>query len=152
MEGTGLPAVRTPGVAAAAGATSAGTRTAKQLLASETWLCVALVSYFLSLLTSAVQAAAAQMQSCPLHASACCCCCCRCRKRQYKILTPAGAYVPSSMPGMADVTFKMKLVDPDTAPGELQLQQQVRIGLTVWLIRDNCRWFQGPHTQLHSCP
>uniref|UniRef100_A0A383VYB7 Uncharacterized protein n=1 Tax=Tetradesmus obliquus TaxID=3088 RepID=A0A383VYB7_TETOB len=47
------------------------------------------------------------------------------RKRQYKILTPAGAYVPSSMPGMADVTFKMKLVDPDTAPGELQLQQQV---------------------------
>ncbi|KAF6265402.1 hypothetical protein COO60DRAFT_1697717 [Scenedesmus sp. NREL 46B-D3] len=47
------------------------------------------------------------------------------RLRQYKILTPAGAYVPSSMPGIADLTFKMKLVDPDTAPGEIQLQQQV---------------------------
>jgi hypothetical protein len=29
------------------------------------------------------------------------------------------------MPGMADLTFKMKLVDPDTAPGEIKLQKQV---------------------------
>eukprot|EP00882_Tetradesmus_deserticola_P005485 GHRQ01005775.1.p1 GENE.GHRQ01005775.1~~GHRQ01005775.1.p1 ORF type:complete len:297 (+),score=94.61 GHRQ01005775.1:448-1338(+) len=47
------------------------------------------------------------------------------RLRQYKIQTPAGAYVPSSMPGTADLTFKMKLVDPDTAPGEVHLQQHV---------------------------
>jgi hypothetical protein len=31
------------------------------------------------------------------------------------------------MPGMADLTFKMKLVDPDTAPGEVQLLQQVSV-------------------------
>lgn len=37
------------------------------------------------------------------------------------MLTPAGAYVPAAMPGMADLTFKMKKVDPDRGPEGLEL-------------------------------
>eukprot|EP00878_Enallax_costatus_P012778 GHUV01013345.1.p1 GENE.GHUV01013345.1~~GHUV01013345.1.p1 ORF type:complete len:482 (+),score=128.44 GHUV01013345.1:377-1822(+) len=47
------------------------------------------------------------------------------RLRNYQLLTPAGAYVKSAMPGMADLTFKMKKVDPDVGPGELQLPHTV---------------------------
>jgi len=32
------------------------------------------------------------------------------RLRSYKLTVPAGAYIPSAMPGTADVTFKMKKV------------------------------------------
>lgn len=48
------------------------------------------------------------------------------RLRNYQVLTPAGAYVPAAMSGMADLTFKMKKVDPDVGPGELQLPRTVR--------------------------
>lgn len=35
-----------------------------------------------------------------------------CRLRRYKLTVPAGAYIPSAMPGTADLTFKMKKVGP----------------------------------------
>jgi len=34
------------------------------------------------------------------------------RLRSYLVMTPAGAYVPSAMPGTADLTLKMKKLDP----------------------------------------
>jgi hypothetical protein len=47
------------------------------------------------------------------------------RLRQYKLLTPAGAYVPSAMPGTADVTLKMKKIDADTGLGGMSLPKEV---------------------------
>lgn len=43
------------------------------------------------------------------------------RLRNYKVLTPAGAYVPTAMPGMADLTLKMKKIDPDAGSKPLEL-------------------------------
>lgn len=62
-----------------------------------------------------------------------------CRLRNYQILTPAGAYVPAAMSGMADLTFKMKKVDPDIGPGNLQLPKRVscRPMLVVGLLSRN---------------
>jgi hypothetical protein len=54
-----------------------------------------------------------------------------CRLRQYKVLTPAGAYVPTAAPGMADLTLKMKAIDPDRGPAPLQLPGEVRLMLLV---------------------
>lgn len=50
------------------------------------------------------------------------------RLRQYKVLTPAGAYVPAAMPGMADLTFKMKKIDPEAGVEPLELPSLVRMG------------------------
>jgi hypothetical protein len=47
------------------------------------------------------------------------------RLRQYKVLTPGGAHVPSAMPGMADLTLKMKKIDPDLGPAPLELPDLV---------------------------
>jgi hypothetical protein len=51
-----------------------------------------------------------------------------CRLRQYKVLTPAGAYVPAAMPGMADLTLKMKKIDPDAGVEPLELPCLVGLG------------------------
>jgi hypothetical protein len=53
------------------------------------------------------------------------------RLRQYKLLTPAGAYVPTAMPGAADVTLKMKKIDPDTGLGGMSLPKEVRVCVCV---------------------
>lgn len=44
------------------------------------------------------------------------------------MLTPAGAYVPAAMPGMADLTLKMKKIDPDVGADGLQLPSLVSEG------------------------
>jgi hypothetical protein len=54
--------------------------------------------------------------------------CMICRLRQYKVLTPAGAYVPAAMPGMADLTLKMKKIDPDAGVEPLELPCLVGLG------------------------
>jgi hypothetical protein len=46
--------------------------------------------------------------------------------RTYELLTPGGAYVPSAMPGTADLTIKMKKVNPDVGVPELEMAEQVR--------------------------
>lgn len=50
------------------------------------------------------------------------------RLRQYKVLTPAGAYVPAAMPGMADLTLKMKKIDPDQGVDGLEMPETVSRG------------------------
>lgn len=50
---------------------------------------------------------------------------CYCRLRSYRLLTPAGAYVPGSAPGTADLTFKMKKVDPEVQVQGLDMPHEV---------------------------
>eukprot|EP00877_Chromochloris_zofingiensis_P004040 jgi/Chrzof1/13637/Cz08g05100.t1 len=47
------------------------------------------------------------------------------RLRSYRLLTPAGAYVPGSAPGTADLTFKMKKVDPEVQVQGLDMPHEV---------------------------
>jgi len=69
------------------------------------------------------------------------------RLRQYKVLTPAGAYVPAAMPGVADLTLKMKKIDPDQGVDGLQLPEMVSRGLIpAWLHR-----FGHKSTTLDNC-
>lgn len=67
---------------------------------------------------------------------------CRSRVRQYKLLTPAGAYVPTAMPGMADVAVKMKKVDADRMVEGMQLPDTVSgLHAGVWVVT-LCLWFE----------
>eukprot|EP00775_Hariotina_reticulata_P011578 gene11578-11722_t len=47
------------------------------------------------------------------------------RLRSYKVLVPTGAFIPTAMPGQADLTFKMKKIDPDVGAGQLQMSPEV---------------------------
>jgi hypothetical protein len=64
------------------------------------------------------------------------------RLRQYKVLTPAGAYVPAAMPGMADLTLKMKKIDPDAGVDGLQLPSLVSSKL-LWVGRQKSGGMAG---------
>eukprot|EP00879_Flechtneria_rotunda_P001435 GHRR01001588.1.p1 GENE.GHRR01001588.1~~GHRR01001588.1.p1 ORF type:complete len:584 (+),score=186.17 GHRR01001588.1:15-1766(+) len=47
------------------------------------------------------------------------------RLRSYKLLTPASAWVPSAMPGTADLTLKMKKLDPAIGISRLKIPHLV---------------------------
>lgn len=72
------------------------------------------------------------------------------RLRTYELLTPAGAYVPSAMPGSADLTIKMKKVNPDVGVAELEMAGQVRSS-SLLLAVAGLRAIQRPGSQTMMC-